>query len=164
MKPAFRIEVQEPGKAKVTDITAFAAERLISLRAVDAAGYSSDRFDLALDYRPGRGNAHLGLPPSHRTMKLYLGFGNEPAYIGQYIVDRLSLMLDRDVLNVRASAADWRSRMKEPRSQSWDGQTIGTIVRTIAARHEFKPAVAAEYAAMTIPAHRPDRGIRILNS
>ena len=150
MKPAFRLEILEPGQTKARDITNFAAGRLMSLRVVDVAGFKSDSMELVLDFRPEPDGTPLRLPPSHRRMSLFLGYENDLKELGDFIVDKLNLALECDVMSVRASAADWRSPMNATRTVSWDNLTIGAIVATIAARYGFKAVVSEPFAGRRI--------------
>lgn len=145
MRPSFRAIVEGD------DITAKIRDRLLSLRVTDQAGIQSDAIEFRLDNRPREDGQYLKLPPSTREIRLWLGYkdeGLEP--LGTYTVDEVGLSGPPDTMTIKAKAAKWMTAFKAPRSRSWHEVTIGTIVRTIAGEHEYRPRISVSLADVAV--------------
>lgn len=106
----------------------------------DNRGFEADQLDIELDDADGM----LGLPEKGATLSLALGWLDTGVVDkGTYKVDELEHTGPPDRLVIRARSADLASGLTTRREQSYRGQTIGAIVRAIAARHALTPAVTA---------------------
>jgi phage protein D len=129
MKPAFRIV------ADGSDVTAAMADRLLSIRINDQAGQQSDSLEIALDDR----GALLPVPRSGSWLRLWLGYstgGQLPAYMGAFAVDEVELSNGPRSMVIKATAAQTAPELvKEQRTQSWHGTTLGAIAQEIGKRN-----------------------------
>lgn len=141
MKPIFSVS------ANGNDITGILAERLMSLRITDVAGFKSDTATFTLDNR----DLKLGVPSSNAELDIRLGYEKENSWItGKYLVDEIRLTGRPKTLVIGAKATDMRNKLKAPRSQSWHQVTIGEIVAKIAERNEYVPKVSEPLASTFI--------------
>ncbi|WP_343656428.1 phage late control D family protein [Cupriavidus sp.] len=122
------------------DITSRFQGRLISLTLTDNRGFEADQLDIELDDADGM----LDLPDKGATLSLALGWQDTGVVDkGTYKVDELEQTGPPDRLTIRARSADLASGLTTRKEQSYRGQTIGVIVRAIAARHGLTAAIAA---------------------
>jgi phage protein D len=130
------------------DITSNIADRLISLSVSDEAGVSSDRFEIALDDR----DHALGWPGAGVELEIALGYRETGGArtMGRYTVDEVESSGPPAVLNLRGAAADMLASLKSQRRADYDGKTVGEIVRTIAARHQLTPQIAAAFESQPV--------------
>lgn len=132
-KPAYELSVDGQ------DITADLAGRLISLTLTDNRGFEADQIDLTLDDADGR----LDLPPRGAKLTLALGWaGAALVDKGSYTVDEIEHCGAPDQLTLRARSADLRSGLTTAMERSFHGQTLGVIVRTIAAENGLEAVVS----------------------
>lgn len=142
MKPIFSVS------ANGNDITGIIAERLMSLRITDVAGFKSDTATFTLDNR----DLKLKVPSSNAELDIRLGYEGGSSWItGKYLVDEIRLTGRPKTLVIGAKATDMRNNLKAPRSQSWDQTTIGEIVGKIAVRNEYVPKVSEPLGSTAIP-------------
>lgn len=131
-----------------TDITGNIADRLISLSISDEAGITSDRFDLSLDDR----DHALGWPGAGVQLEIALGYRETGGArtMGRYTVDEVESSGPPAALSLRGAAADMLASLKSQRRADYDGKTLGEIVRTIAARHQLTPQIAARFESQPV--------------
>ncbi|TCW81024.1 late control protein [Burkholderia sp. SRS-46] len=120
------------------DISQRFQPRLVSLTLSESRSDEADTIDLTLD--DSRGD--LALPKRGDEIKVSLG------WLGEQLVDKGTFTVTEfehsgapDTLVVRARSASMSNGMQERREKSWHKQTIGSIVRAIAARYKLAPAV-----------------------
>lgn len=141
MKPAFRMSVDG------TDRTSDIAERLISLKIKDQAGFRSDSLSLVLDDADGV----IELPRKGAVVEVSLGYEETGLKsFGKFTVDEVEVSGPPAAMVIRAKAADMRQGLKELKSRSWDQVTIGDLVKSIAVEHELVARVAPNYAETLI--------------
>ena len=129
------------------DITPTVNARLISLGLLEARGDEADTLDLSLSDHDGA----LALPPKGARITLALGWLGRPLVEkGAFVVDEVEHSGAPDVVTIRARAADLGAALRNRREQSWHGQTLGTIVSTIAQRNGLTPRVAPALASRAI--------------
>lgn len=122
------------------DITGRFQGRLISLTLTDNRGFEADQLDIELDDADGM----LDLPQKGATLSLALGWQDTGVVDkGTYKVDELEHTGPPDRLTIRARSADLASGLTTRKEMSFREQTIGAIVRAIAARHKLTAAIAA---------------------
>jgi phage protein D len=142
--PAFRVI------ADGVDVTQAIADRLLSIRITDQAGQQSDSLEIALDDR----DKLMPLPRSGAWLRVWIGYsdnGRLPVYMGAFAVDECELGMGPRSLVIKATAAQTAPELvKEQRTQSWHGQTLGEIVREIAKRNGLNPVIKGELAAVRI--------------
>ena len=131
MRPMFRI-VADGG-----DITRMINDRLLLLRTSDKPGMESDEFELRIDDRDGA----VTLPARGASIEIYLGYaGSTLSREGRYVVDEIEVSGPPDTLVIRGKASDMRGSGKTTRSGSWVGDSLATIVSTVARRNGWEPA------------------------
>ncbi|MCP5136023.1 MAG: hypothetical protein H6981_04410 [Gammaproteobacteria bacterium] len=131
------------------DRTARFADLVQSLRLVDAPGTESDAIDLVL-YHP---DAALPVPSYGQQIEVRLWYDEQPDQVRRQVgkVNELAIAGWPITVSVRATGVDYSSQMKERRTQSWDGVTLGDMVRSIAARYDLQPRVDEWLAAVDVP-------------
>ena len=129
------------------DITPKLEGLLLRLTLTESRGDEADQLDIELDDSSGRVN----IPPTGEKIGLQLGWaGGQLVDKGEFVVDEVEHRGAPDVLSIRARSADMKSDMRTRREGSHHGQTLGDIVRSIAARQQLKPRVADELASIPI--------------
>lgn len=130
MTPSFRIV------ADGADITALINDRLLLLRTTDKPGMESDDFELRIDDR----DSAVSLPSRGASIEVFLGYsGTALTRLGRYTVDEVELSGPPDTLVIRGKASDMRGSGKTTRSGSWEGVSLASIVKDIAARNGWSP-------------------------
>jgi len=132
-----------------SDITPLLADRLLACEVTDQAGVTSDRLTLTIDDR----DARVAIPETGAQLRVWLGYvGQTLASMGTYTVDEVEVRGPAREMTIRANAADMTGEIKAPRERSWDGVSLGDIVRKIASEHRLIAAISAELAAVQ-PGH-----------
>lgn len=130
------------------DVTKVLKARLAMLRVTDEAGSNSDTAEIRLDDRDGR----IALPRKGAVLSIHMGYKETGlGSMGRFVVDEIELSGPPALLTIRARAADMRSVMKAPKTRSFDGITIGGLVRTLAAEYGLKPYTSADLEKVLIP-------------
>ncbi|RAR53909.1 hypothetical protein C7401_12683 [Paraburkholderia unamae] len=143
MQPQADYRVTLDGK----DLSGLITPKLISLSISECRSDESDMLDLVLDDSDNT----FSIPKRGANIEASIGWLGEPlVHKGTFTVDEVEHSGAPDIITVRARSASMTNAMHERREQSWHGQTIGSIVRTIASRHSLKPAVAAALAQIGI--------------
>lgn len=133
MTPDFKIV------ANREDITEVLRSRLLDLRITDEAGIKSDKVEITLDDSDNL----IAWPEHGAELEVFLGYKETGlSRMGLYVVDELSHHGPPDTLVIQGKAADMRSSIKAPKTRSWEGFTIGTLVATIAAEHQLTGRIA----------------------
>jgi phage protein D len=142
--PAFRIVAD--GK----DVSAAIADRLLSIRINDQAGQQSDSLEISLDDR----DSLLPVPKSGSKIQVWLGYssnGKLPVYMGTYAVDEVELSMGPRSMSIKATAAHTAPKLvKQQRTQSWHGKTLGDVVKEIAGRNGLTPVIKGDLASIQI--------------
>lgn len=140
--PDFRVTLD--GK----DLTSTIEPRLQSLSITECRQDEADTLDLTLDDHDNR----LAIPKRGAVLEVAIGWaGEQLVNKGKFTVNEVEVGGAPDYITIRARSASMTKGMGERQEKSWHGQTLGAIVRAIAARHALKPAVDATLAAVTIP-------------
>ena len=131
MTPMFRIV------ADGSDITRMINDRLLLLRTSDKPGMESDEFELRIDDRDGA----VTLPARGASIEIFLGYAGSSLFReGRYVVDDIEVSGPPSTLVIRGKASDMRGSGKTTRSGGWEGDSLATIVSTIARRNGWEPA------------------------
>jgi len=148
MTPAFEILADDK---RITDLI---RDRLLSLRVTDEDGYQTDTLEITLDNR----QLKIIPPATGAELRVSLGYmetGVRP--MGLFVVDEYERSGLPHQIIIRARSA-WggsgksksatvsgiTTALKEQRSRSWDGQTLGAIVSQIAAECGLEPRIDAD--------------------
>ncbi len=138
--PGFRIE------ANGGDITKLIADRLVSLRISEQAGQQSDSLEIALDDRDKR----IPIANSGTWLRVWLGY-SKPVYMGAFAVDEVELSMGPRSMVIRATASNTAPTLvKEQRTQSWHGKTLGQVVQEIAQRNNLIPVIKGSLASVQL--------------
>lgn len=122
-------------------------KRLVSASIRDATGQDADSVELTFD---DAGN-EIAVPREGARISVRFGFEHVGAWaVGLFVVEKVMLEGGSagELLVVSGRSADMRKDLKEPLSEHFDGQTVGGIIETLAARHglgaEVSPEIASE--------------------
>lgn len=138
--PGFRIE------ANGGDITNLIADRLVSLRISEQAGQQSDSLEITLDDRDKR----IPVANSGTWLRVWLGY-SKPVYMGAFAVDEVELSMGPRSMVIRATASNTAPTLvKEQRTQSWHGKTLGQVVQEIAQRNNLIPVIKGNLASVQL--------------
>lgn len=142
MRPLYRIT------ANRRDITEqIQAAGLISLRVRDLHGFESDEVTLEVNDIGSK----VVFPSQGAKLSVAMGY-RESGLIpqGEYIVSSIRHSGAPDKLVITAKAADMLASLKVPRTRSWQGQTVGSLLTQIAAAHGLTPAIDSRLAGQVI--------------
>jgi len=138
--PGFRIE------ANGGDITKLIADRLVSLRISEQAGQQSDSLEITLDDRDKR----IPVANSGTWLRVWLGY-SKPVYMGAFAVDEVELSMGPRSMVIRATASNTAPTLvKEQRTQSWHGKTLGQVVQEIAQRNNLIPVIKGNLTSVQL--------------
>lgn len=109
---------------------------LVSLTVTDEAGIKSDSCTLVIDNRLG-----FAAPETGELMEVWMGYEPSPEYMGKFRIDEWEKGGPPNTLTISAKSAELTTAIKETKHHSWDGTTVGDIVRAIAAKHGLSASV-----------------------
>lgn len=124
--------------------------RLTSARISDAPGQKADTVDLTFD---DAGN-EIEMPPTGALITVRFGYRDIGASkMGVFTIEKpkISGGSEGEFLSLSGRSADMRSDVKEPLSEHFDDQTLGSVVETLAKRHGYRAKVAQEFASIKLP-------------
>jgi phage protein D len=140
--PAFTVTLD--GK----DLTSAIEPRLVSLTINETRGGEADTLDIVLDDADGR----LAIPKRGAVLAISIGWDGEALVDkGTFTVDETEHSGSPDIITVRGRSASMTKAMGERQEKSWHQQTIGAIVKAIAAKHKLTPVVGDDLAKVAIP-------------
>ncbi|AOK57809.1 late control protein [Burkholderia ubonensis] len=129
------------------DLSRLIAPNLVSLSLAESRADEADMLDLVIDDTQNT----FAIPLRGASIAVSIGWVGEPLVDkGTYTVDEVEHSGAPDIITIKARSASMTNRMHERREKSWHRQTLGAIVRTIAARHGLTPAVDATLAKVVI--------------
>lgn len=142
--PSFRLV------ADGSDITDLIKDRLVGLRITDQAGQTSDSLEVTIDDR----DARVPVPRSGAWLRVWLGYstgGRTPVFMGAYAVDEVELSNGPRSMTIKATAAGTAPELvKEQRTQSWHGTTLGQIVQDIGKRNGLQVTIKGQLSSIQI--------------
>lgn len=142
MRPAARLTIA--GRDVSTAIFGDAGV-LVSLTINDEAGVKSDTLEIELDDREG-----FKAPPKGAEIRVWLGYEPAPVYMGRFTVDTWTKHGPARTLSISAKAAEMTTEIKAAKSRSWDRQTVGGIVQSIAGEHRLTAVVDPALASIAV--------------
>lgn len=141
MGPDYRIEL---GEKEITDSF---RSRLISLEISDKRGLEVDTFKLVLDDSDG----NIMIPERGQVLNISIGWQGETLFQkGTFTIGGVNHSGSPDTLTLTGFSTDLSNVVKQNRSESYDGVTLGDIVRRIARRNGLQPSLSKELAAITV--------------
>ncbi|MBA1289164.1 phage late control D family protein [Pseudomonas japonica] len=154
--PAPRCRLKVNGE----DITAMIEPRLIGLELTDNRGLEADQLDIRLSDHDGQ----LAIPPRGARLQLWLGWSDSGLIDkGSFVVDEVEHSGAPDTLSIRGRGADLRAGLKVKRDRSWQSQTVGSILTTVATTHGLcavvSPALAEQHIEQLDQANESDANL-----
>lgn len=129
------------------DVSSGVAGRLISGEVVLHQGGHADQATLVLSNFDGR----LAKPPIGGLMEIAAGFlETGVASLGQFTISEVNKIGPVATFHVTGQAADMTKTLKQQRLRSFQNQTLGTILSTIAGESGLTPAIDGTLAGITI--------------
>lgn len=149
MTPTFSIT------ANGADITAAVLDRLVSLDITDTVDETSDSMTLVLEDTAGT----LALPKSGAKIEVAVGYNGANTRLGAFTVDEVQIEGPPDTVTVTGASTPFvddrngggSASFTSRKSRSWEGKTIGDIVKTIAGECSLQPVVDKALADIEIP-------------
>ncbi|SFR79729.1 contractile injection system protein, VgrG/Pvc8 family [Sphingomonas jatrophae] len=135
------------------DLTDRLRPRLEALTLTERRGDEADRLEIVIEDTDGR----FALPSPGKLLHVQIGWlrgSDVPVGLvdkGSFKVDEVEHGGPPDVITLRASSADFTSRIVTRREQSWRDTTIGAVVKMVAARNGLEPRCAAALASVALP-------------
>lgn len=146
MQPTYRIYADDK------EITAAIRDRLIELTVTNEAGIQSDELKITLDDRRRADGAIAELPRIGTVLTVSLGYAETRLVpLGRFIVDEVEMRSPPATLTVSAKAADMVGPFRSPKTRSWDATTLGKLVETIAAEHQYQARIDPQLGSIAIP-------------
>lgn len=128
-------------------ITRAVNSRLIRLTLAESRGDEADQLDIEISDSDGR----MAIPGKGEEITLALGWaGGRMTDKGTFEVDEIEHSGAPDRLTIRARSADMKRQLRTRAEHSYHGQTLGEIVRTIAARNGLQAKVDATLAGVRV--------------
>ena len=129
------------------DISPKIRQRLIVLTLTDNRRFEADTIDIVLDDSDGK----LAFPSKGAKMQVFIGWQGQPLIDkGIFTIDEIEHSGPPDTLTLRGKAADIRDSLQLLREQSYHGNTLGDILKTIAGRNELASNIAEHFASEAI--------------
>jgi phage protein D len=149
MRPTFQIT------AAGSDITGDISGRLVALEITDTVDETSDGLTMTLEDAAGT----LALPSSGAKLEVAIGYDGNNQRVGSFVVDEVQVEGPPDIVTVTASSTPFvndrggggQASFTSRKSRSFEGKTLGEIVRTVASDCGLTPAVDSELASVTVP-------------
>ena len=87
----------------------------------------------------------VSLPSRGASIEVFLGYsGTALTRLGRYTVDEVELSGPPDTLVIRGKASDMRGSGKTTRNGSWEGVSLASIVKDVAARNGWEPVCSVD--------------------
>lgn len=121
--------------------------RLMTLSVTDNKSMDADELSITLDDHDGA----LALPKRGVKLQCWLGFVDAGVHdMGTYIVDSCEWSGSPDTISIKAKSADFKSSLKEGRSQSYHNVTLGKIADAVAKRQQLALSIKPELATIDV--------------
>jgi len=109
-------------------------KRIMSVTVTDNRANEADQLDITLDDSDGV----LELPRRGVKINCQLGFVGEGMHDkGDFIVDETEWSGSPDIITIKASSANFKSKIKEAKSKSYHRKKFGEIATEIAKNHDL---------------------------
>ena len=122
-------------------------KRIISVTVTDNRANEADQLDITLDDSDGV----LELPRRGVKINCQLGFFGEGVHDkGDFIVDETEWSGTPDTITIKASSANFKSKIKEAKSKSYHRKTFGEIAEEIAKNHDLTLVMIDELKSINL--------------
>lgn len=109
-------------------------QRIISVTVTDNRANEADQLDIVLDDSDGV----LELPRRGVKINCQLGFVGEGVHDkGDFIVDETEWSGTPDTITIKASSANFKSKIKEAKSKSYHRKSFGEVAAEVAKNHDL---------------------------
>ena len=123
------------------------SNRIISITVTDNRANEADELSIVLDDSDGA----LELPKRGVKLNCQMGFLGEDIHDkGDFIVDETEWSGTPDIITVKASSANFKSKIKEAKSKSYHRKKFGEIASEVAKNHELTLVMTAELKAINL--------------
>lgn len=130
------------------DLTSLMDPRLVSLTINECRADEADTLTIVLNDADGR----LALPKRGAVLAVSIGWDNEDLVDkGTFTINELEYSGAPDIITMQGRSASMTKGMGERQEKSWHLQTLGAIVKAIAAKHKLNPVVSDKLAKIAIP-------------
>ena len=126
--------------------------RLVSLSLSEKRGDEADQLDIVLSDADGM----LAIPKEGAVLKVQLGWKQGLDVTvglvgkGSFKVDDVSHSGPPDEITIRARAADFTSKIRNRREQSWKNTTLGAVLKDVAGRNGLALKIAPALSSVAL--------------
>ena len=129
------------------DITPKINSRLIRLSLRESRGEEADQLDVELSDHDGK----LAIPPKGAIIAMRWGWlGSGLVDKGEFTVDEITHAGTPDVLSIRARSANLGAGLRQRKSSSWHGTTLGKLVQEVAKANGLEAKVGPSLANIAV--------------
>lgn len=123
------------------------SSRIISVTVTDNRANEADELSIVLDDSDGA----LELPKRGVKLNCKMGFLGEDIHDkGDFVVDETEWSGTPDLITVKASSANFKSKIKEAKSKSYHRKKFGEIASEVAKNHDLTLVMTAELKAINL--------------
>ena len=123
------------------------SSRIISVTVTDNRANEADELSIVLDDSDGA----LELPKRGVKLNCKMGYLGEDIHDkGDFVVDETEWSGTPDLITVKASSANFKSKIKEAKSKSYHRKKFGEIASEVAKNHELTLVMTADLKAINL--------------
>lgn len=128
-------------------LNALISSRILSVQVTDNRANEADELSIVLDDSDGA----LELPKRGVKLNCKMGYLGEDIHDkGDFVVDETEWSGTPDLITVKASSANFKSKIKEAKSKSYHRKKFGDIATEVAKNHELTLVMTAELKAINL--------------
>lgn len=128
-------------------LNALISNRILSVTVTDNRANEADELSIVLDDSDGA----LELPKRGVKLNCKMGFLGEDIHDkGDFIVDETEWSGTPDLITVKASSANFKSKIKEAKSKSYHRKKFGDIASEVAKNHELTLVMTTDLKAINL--------------
>ena len=128
-------------------LNALISSRILSVTVTDNRANEADELSIVLDDSDGA----LELPKRGVKLNCKMGFVGEDIHDkGDFVVDETEWSGTPDLITVKASSANFKSKIKEAKSKSYHRKKFGEIASEVAKNHELTLVMTADLKAINL--------------
>lgn len=129
------------------NITPTVNGRLIDMTLDETPGDEADTLSITISDH----DSAVEIPPKGAEIEMAMGWkGQALSEKGVFIVDEASFSGPPDQISITARSADMRNTLPARKTQSWHGETLGEIVRQVAANNSLEAVVSGQLGSINI--------------
>lgn len=128
-------------------LNALISSRIISVTVTDNRANEADELSIVLDDSDGA----LELPKRGVKLNCKMGFLGEDIHDkGDFVVDETEWSGTPDIITVKASSANFKSKIKEAKSKSYHRKKFGEIASEVAKNHDLTLVMTTDLKAINL--------------